>query len=93
MGEILKIILPIAIPASIYGLVIMLVALSTKIVKLDDVKDTGSFLIEIMPIMFIPSHCFVGDFRGNSYTSNFYYSDYNSVGNDNSRQNYPVYNP
>lgn len=55
LGEMLKIILPVAIPASIYGLVIMLVALSTKIVKLDDVKDVGKFLIEIMPIMFIPS--------------------------------------
>lgn len=55
LGEILKIIIPIAVPASIYGLVIMLIALLTKIVKLDDVKDTGNFLIQIMPIMFIPA--------------------------------------
>ena len=55
LGEILKIIIPIAVPASIYGLVIMLIALLTKIVKLDDVKETGIFLIEIMPIMFIPA--------------------------------------
>ena len=27
----------------------------TKIIKLDAVKETGKFLIEIMPIMFIPA--------------------------------------
>ena len=55
LGEILKSLIPLPIPASIYGLVLMLVALQTGILALDKVKDTAKFLIEIMPIMFIPA--------------------------------------
>ncbi len=55
IGEILKYIVPLPIPASIYGMVIMFICLQTKIIKLDDVKCVGKFLIEIMPVMFIPA--------------------------------------
>ena len=54
IGEILHAIIPLPIPASIYGLVIMLICLGTKFIKLDDVRNTSVFLIEIMPMMFIP---------------------------------------
>lgn len=55
IGEILKYIVPLSIPASIYGMVIMFICLQAKIIKLDDVKSVGKFLIEIMPVMFIPA--------------------------------------
>ena len=55
IGEGLNFAIPAPIPASIYGMVILFVCLCTKIIKLDDVKDTGMFLIEIMPLMFIPA--------------------------------------
>lgn len=55
IGEILKYIIPLPIPASIYGLILMLLVLKTKIISLDQVKETGTFLIEIMPLMFIPA--------------------------------------
>ncbi len=55
IGEILKYTLPLPIPGSIYGLVLMLVLLITGIVKLEHVRDTALFLIEIMPVMFIPA--------------------------------------
>ena len=54
-GEILKYILPLPIPASIYGMAILFIALLTGIIKLKDVRETGKFLIEIMPLMFIPA--------------------------------------
>lgn len=54
-GEFLHSILPLPIPASIYGLVIMLIALLSGIVKIEQVKDAAVFLIEIMPVMFIPA--------------------------------------
>lgn len=54
VGELLNYLLPLPVPASIYGLVLMLVCLLTGIIKLDAVRDTACFLIEIMPIMFIP---------------------------------------
>lgn len=55
IGEVLKYIVPLPIPASIYGLVILFIALETGIMKLSAVKDTAKFLIEIMPLMFIPA--------------------------------------
>ena len=48
-------ILPLPIPASIYGLVLMLALLMTGALKLDAVEDAGKFMIEIMPVMFIPA--------------------------------------
>lgn len=55
IGEILNYIIPVQIPACIYGLIIMFICLYTKVIKLDSVKETATFLIEIMPVMFIPA--------------------------------------
>ncbi len=55
LGEVLKALIPLQIPASIYGLVLMLAALCLHIIPLESVRDTGKFLVEIMPLMFIPA--------------------------------------
>ncbi|MCR5580185.1 MAG: CidA/LrgA family protein [Pseudobutyrivibrio sp.] len=55
LGEILKATLPLPIPASIYGMVFMFIFLLTGIIKLDQVREAGKFMIEIMPVMFIPA--------------------------------------
>ena len=55
LGEFLKAIIPFPVPASIYGMIILFVCLLTKLIKLEDVKDAGKFLIEIMTVMFIPA--------------------------------------
>ncbi len=55
IGELLKYILPLPVPASIYGMVILFVGLLTGLIKLENVREAGRFLIEIMPIMFIPA--------------------------------------
>ena len=55
LGEVLKAILPLPVPASIYGLVIMLALLVSKVVKLEHVEGASMFLIDIMPLMFIPA--------------------------------------
>jgi len=55
LGEICKTLLPLPIPASIYGMVFMFTFLLTGVIKLDQVRETGKFLIEIMPVMFIPA--------------------------------------
>lgn len=54
IGELLNMVLPLPVPASIYGMVILFVCLVTGILRLEDVKEAGNFLIEIMPVMFIP---------------------------------------
>ena len=55
LGELLRSLIPLPIPASIYGLVLMLLALQTRVIALDKVKYTAKLLIEIMPLMFIPA--------------------------------------
>ena len=55
LGELLKYIIPLSVPASIYGMVLMFLALELKILKVSDVKETSTFLIEIMPLMFVPA--------------------------------------
>ncbi len=55
IGELLHFIIPLPIPASIYGIILLFSALMLGIIKLDHVEQTGSFLIEIMPLMFIPA--------------------------------------
>jgi holin-like protein len=55
IGEIIRYVLPLPIPASIYGLVLMFILLYTGVLKLDQVKSAAQFLIAIMPVMFIPA--------------------------------------
>ena len=64
IGELLKYILPLPVPASIYGMVILFVGLLTGLIKLENVREAGRFLIEIMPIMFIPAGVGVMASRG-----------------------------
>lgn len=55
LGELLHVMIPLPIPASVYGLLLMLSALCAGIIKLNQVKEAAGFLIEIMPVMFIPA--------------------------------------
>ncbi len=55
LGEVLKEVLPLPVPASVWGLILMLAALRTGMIKLSQVSDAAAFLIEIMPVMFIPA--------------------------------------
>ena len=48
IGELLHFLIPLPVPASIYGLVIMLVCLVSGIIKVSDVKETSSFLIDVV---------------------------------------------
>ena len=53
-GEVVKGFIPLPVPGNIYGLVIMFVRLCTGLIKLDMVEQAADFLIEAMPLMFIP---------------------------------------
>lgn len=52
-GEALQRLLPLPIPASVYGLALLFAALCAGLVKLEQVKETGSFLVSILPILFV----------------------------------------
>ena len=55
VSEALNMLLPLPVPAGIYGLVLMLAAMITGIIKLPQVEETADFLVSIMPVMFIPA--------------------------------------
>lgn len=55
VGEWLNSILPMPIPAGVYGLFLLLLLLCTGIIKLGDVEHVGNLLLDIMPVMFIPA--------------------------------------
>lgn len=53
IGELCRFLIPYPIPASIYGMVLMFIALATKILSLEEVRDVGGFLVSFLPILFI----------------------------------------
>lgn len=55
VAEILAALTPVKIPASIYGLIIMLLALIFKLIKVAQIRETVSFFMQIMPVIFIPA--------------------------------------
>lgn len=52
-GEALQRIIPLPIPASVYGLALLFTALCLKLIKVEQVKQTGAFLTSILPILFV----------------------------------------
>ena len=53
VGEALHSLIPLPVPGSIYGLLLMLALLMTGVVKIHEVKAVGDWLITLMPIMFV----------------------------------------
>ena len=54
-GEVLAAVLPLPIPASVYGLLLLAAALKVGVLKLDQVRETGLFLTGIFPLLFVPA--------------------------------------
>ncbi len=54
VAEVMEYLIPIPVAASIYGLILMLLGLVTKVIPLHKVEEAADFLVEVMPILFIP---------------------------------------
>lgn len=54
LGEILHAVLPLPIPASIYGILLLFLALQRHWIAVGDIREAVAFLIQIMPILFVP---------------------------------------
>ena len=52
-AELLYIFLPLPVPASVYGLIILFILLCMKVIKLEQIEDVADFMLAIMPILFI----------------------------------------
>ncbi len=55
LGEMVHNLIPLPIPASIYGFIILFLLLETGLLKTEHIKEVSSFLLEIMTILFIPA--------------------------------------
>ena len=53
IGEVLQAVIPISIPAAVYGLVLLFLALSTGLLKEEKVAGISDFLIRHMSILFV----------------------------------------
>ena len=62
-GEVLHTMLPLPVPASIYGLVLLVAALLTGLVRLDQIRETAVFLTGIFPLLFVPAAVGVMELR------------------------------
>lgn len=62
-GEVLHTLLPLPVPASIYGLVLLVAALLTGLVRLDQIRETAVFLTGIFPLLFVPAAVGVMELR------------------------------
>ena len=55
LGEVLHALLPLPVPASIYGIVLLFLCLQTGLLKVSAIRETSRFLIAIMPMLFLPA--------------------------------------
>lgn len=53
LGELCHLVIPIPIPASIYGMVFLFLSLALGLLKVDAVKEAGSFLVGALPLLFV----------------------------------------
>ena len=53
LGEALQRLIPMPIPASVYGIIVLFAALCLGLVKLEQIKETAGFLSSILPVLFV----------------------------------------
>ena len=55
LGEALSRLIPLPIPAAVYGLVLLFLALCLKLVKVEHISKISDFLLTILPFLFVSS--------------------------------------
>ncbi|MEW9122843.1 MAG: CidA/LrgA family protein [Thermotaleaceae bacterium] len=55
LGDSITYMLNIPIPGNILGMLLLTVALITKVIKLEDVEDAAKLFLDHLPVFFIPS--------------------------------------
>lgn len=54
-AEIIKFLLPLPVPASIYGLILLFLLLKSGVLKLEQIEHVGGLLLELMPLLLVPA--------------------------------------
>lgn len=53
IGELCNLLLPLPVPASIYGMILLFLCLQSGILKLSQIEEAADLLLEVMPLFFI----------------------------------------
>lgn len=53
LGEMLHVLIPLPVPASVYGMAILFVCLCLHIIREEQIQETAQWLLAVMPVMFI----------------------------------------
>ena len=53
VSELLHILIPLPVPASVYGLVILFLLLLTGSLKVSQIEDVSAFFMAILPVLFV----------------------------------------
>ena len=54
-AELIKYFVPLPVPASIYGLLLLFALLKSGLLKLEQIEDVGNLLLELMPLLLVPA--------------------------------------
>lgn len=54
-AEIVKFFVPLPVPASIYGLILLFILLKSGMLKLEQIENVGGLLLELMPLLLVPA--------------------------------------
>lgn len=54
-AEIVKYLIPLPVPASIYGLILLFLLLKCGALKLEQIEHVGGLLLELMPLLLVPA--------------------------------------
>ena len=63
LGELLKHIIPLSVPASIYGMLLLFLALEFKILKVSDIKETSNLCRQESDCLIPGERCSQSGFR------------------------------
>lgn len=53
LGELLRSLISLPIPASIYGMILLFLSLSLKLIRPEDVQEGSHFLVSLFPVLFV----------------------------------------
>lgn len=53
LGEVLQRVVPLPIPASVYGIILLFGSLCCGLIRSEQVKEAGGFLTSILPVLFV----------------------------------------
>lgn len=53
VAEFMYAVIPLPVPASVYGLALLFILLMTKVIKLSQIEETADYFLLIMPVLFL----------------------------------------